>query len=542
MVYKLNNNIYIVIIFFLFFLCIFLRSYKITQIPPSLSWDEVAIGYNAYSILKTGKDEYGSFMPTLFRSFDDYKLPGLIYTSVLPIALFGLNEFAVRLPSMLAGIGIVVLGFFLGKEIINKKFGLLFSALLAINPWLINFSRQAFESNLGTFFVFLGIFFLLKSLKKFKYFYLANLFFALSLYYYYSPRFVIPFILIAYFFVNYEMIKKHAKHAFLGFFVFVVLLIPLIRATITPGAMLKVDQVLITSDKVYTEKAQRFSEIIAEHNNALFYRIFFNRRVAFVYAVTENYVKNLSFEHLFKTGLSQSGLMHLWELPFLIVGIIFVLRYPKKWKWLFIAYLVSYPLAGAITKEQPNALRTLIGAPVLDLFIAFGLYAVYRVLKKYQGLRQLATAAFIGIYIVSAINVYISYFNNGSILRSTDFGDGYKQLAEFLRKEDTYKKIWITGDRWRPYIHILFHQKVDPLEYQKSGTPDSFGYYSFGNASWDTEGTYLGSADLQELNAPATLFILSDSEYIKQKSKHTFKTEIPVNGLYTDHVFWAVTL
>ena len=49
-------------------LAFFLRFYKVTEIPPSLNWDEVSIGYNAYSILKTGRDEWGVFLPIHFKA------------------------------------------------------------------------------------------------------------------------------------------------------------------------------------------------------------------------------------------------------------------------------------------------------------------------------------------------------------------------------------------------------------------------------------------------------------------------------------------
>src|SRR5689334_16268177 len=88
----------IFITFVIFFLAFFARFYQLTQFPPGLTIDEVAIGYNAYSILKTGKDEWGNFLPLSFRSVGDYKAPILIYLTVPFIALFGETEFAVRLP------------------------------------------------------------------------------------------------------------------------------------------------------------------------------------------------------------------------------------------------------------------------------------------------------------------------------------------------------------------------------------------------------------------------------------------------------------
>jgi len=47
----------------------FLRLYNLANVPPHLTPDEASLGYNAYSILKTGKDEYGKFMPIIFKSF-----------------------------------------------------------------------------------------------------------------------------------------------------------------------------------------------------------------------------------------------------------------------------------------------------------------------------------------------------------------------------------------------------------------------------------------------------------------------------------------
>src|SRR5690242_10590705 len=85
-------------------LAVFIRFYHFNEVPPSLNWDEASLGYNAYSILKTGKDEWGRSFPLSFEAFGDYKLPGYIYTDVPFIAFFGLNSLAVRLPSMLAGV------------------------------------------------------------------------------------------------------------------------------------------------------------------------------------------------------------------------------------------------------------------------------------------------------------------------------------------------------------------------------------------------------------------------------------------------------
>ena len=129
-----------------------LRLYKLGDVPVSPDWDETALGYNAYSILKTGRDEYGTFLPLTIRSFDDYKPPLYVYLTVPSVALFGLSVWSTRLPSALMGILAVLGTYFLVKQLLKDKdnnIALLSSFLLAISPWHIQFSRVAFESNTG---------------------------------------------------------------------------------------------------------------------------------------------------------------------------------------------------------------------------------------------------------------------------------------------------------------------------------------------------------------------------------------------------------
>jgi len=84
-------------------LAFLLRFNKVTSDPPSLNWDEVSIGYNAYSVLKTGKDEWGVKFPLNFESYGEYKLPVQIYASIPGIAVFGLNELGVRITPVIYG-------------------------------------------------------------------------------------------------------------------------------------------------------------------------------------------------------------------------------------------------------------------------------------------------------------------------------------------------------------------------------------------------------------------------------------------------------
>ena len=144
----------------------FFRFYRLADLPPGLYWEEVALGYDAYSILKTGRDHHGHFLPIVaFESFGDYK-PALYFYAVVPfIKLFSLSGWAVRLPAALSGLAIVLglgrLMFLLldGEKERKKWLSLLAMLITAISPWAILFSRAGWEVNLATALILWGVLF-----------------------------------------------------------------------------------------------------------------------------------------------------------------------------------------------------------------------------------------------------------------------------------------------------------------------------------------------------------------------------------------------
>ena len=182
-------------------LAAFLRFVELGKNPPGLYWDEVSLGYNAYSILKTGRDEHGEFLPlTRFKAFGDYKPPGYIYATVPSIALFGLNEFAVRFPSALAGVIMVWLTYLLVRELFPTHLGvaLLAASLLAISPWHLQLSRVAFEAMLAAAFNLAGVYLFIKAINKSGWWLIpSGIFFVLTLYTFNSNRLLTPLIVLA---------------------------------------------------------------------------------------------------------------------------------------------------------------------------------------------------------------------------------------------------------------------------------------------------------------------------------------------------------
>src|SRR3989344_3727144 len=187
--YMNTKNLQKTILIGILVLAAVLRLYKLGQFPTHLTNDEAALGYNAYSILKTAKDEHGQFMPVIFKSFGDWK-PGLyIYATVPFVATLGLNEFSTRAASAVAGIVAVLLGYLIGKNLFSRRVALLSAVFLTISPWHLQFSRSAWEANFSLTLLLFGVYFFIQAVStKPKYIYLSALFFALTLWAYQGAK------------------------------------------------------------------------------------------------------------------------------------------------------------------------------------------------------------------------------------------------------------------------------------------------------------------------------------------------------------------
>ena len=131
--FKSQSNILLLLIIIL---AVFFRLCFLGTNPNGLSVEEASAGYDAYSMLLTGSDRYGDFLPIFARSFDDYIEAIYRYFDIPFIAIFGLNEFSTRLPAAMIGTLTVIIIYYLVKEAFNNNKIALFSALLlAISPW-----------------------------------------------------------------------------------------------------------------------------------------------------------------------------------------------------------------------------------------------------------------------------------------------------------------------------------------------------------------------------------------------------------------------
>ncbi len=288
----MNKKIFILILA----LAAFLRFYKLGQIPRGLDWDEVSNAYNAYSILKTGNDEYGKFLPLYNRSFDDYKPPLYMYLNIPTVAVFGLTPLAARLPSAFFGVLTVALVYFLSKILFKKELiALIAMFLMAISSWHIQFSRVGFEANLGLLLTAASFTIFLYGLQRNSQLLLISaVLFGLSFYSYHSARLFNPLLLVASIIIFRSQITKTAKK-YLILFVLIVAIIVTPFFIFSPREAIK-QRYETTTRKARVEDVDKSARFILEdrQENIPFATIIHNRRNVIAQTFLKNYFSGLS--------------------------------------------------------------------------------------------------------------------------------------------------------------------------------------------------------------------------------------------------------
>ncbi|OIP58197.1 MAG: hypothetical protein AUK12_00580 [Candidatus Levybacteria bacterium CG2_30_37_29] len=495
----INKKISFIILFVIIVLAAVIRLWQLGVVPPSPDWDEASLGYNAYSIMTTGKDEYGKFLPFILRSFDDYK-PALYAYFIIPfIKIFGLNILAVRLPSALFGILTVLATYFLVKELLSGKYSgyiaLLSSFFLAISPWHIQFSRVAFEAQVGLAFNIFAILFFLKGLKKHLMLLPSVLFAGFSIYIYQSEKVYLPILFAALFIIYRKDILSLPKKWLAGVFILgAIIVLPMFYQLVTnQNVLLRAKGVSVYSDQ--TQFLKRNAEKYNADKQAKNYLgiLVDNRRIEYVKAVVSGYISHWDLNWLFITGDIERhhapfmGLLYLFELPFLFIGIYQLLfgDFSKKGKLTIFAIFLIAPIPASITSGVPHAVRTINFLPTFQIFVSLGILTtamfVSRIKYKVLSIKVSYFIFSFGIlfFIFNFLYFLNQYFVQQNYYFSQNWQYGYKQAIDFIKPVmKNYDSIVVSNQSPldQSYIFFLFYLKHDPSLYQKFGGTESGGF------------------------------------------------------------------
>lgn len=499
-----------------------LRFYKLSTYP-ALNADEAAIGYNAYSLLLTGKDEHGNSWPIHFQSFNDYK-PGLYFYVVLPfVKLIGLNEWAVRIPGATLGVLTVLVLYFLVKELFkenkltidHQSLAIIASFMLAISPWHIHFSRGGWEVNLATFLITLGLLMFLKGLKNPKYYTLSAITFSLSLYSYHVARIVVPLLGLVLVIIYFKdiFIKKNLKFLVFGFSLLVITILPLAKELIGPAGFSRAAGVGLFADP---GPLNRINEQRGEHADftSITPKIFHNKAVNYGLAFFSNWVAHYHGEFLFLSGdaiqrnkVPETGQLYLFEIITVALGIIVLLRKFDRPSRVVFSWLLIAPVASALTFQSPHALRAHSMVIPITIISAVGLTIIFDWLRRFIKYRNVFYVLFSLIILLSFARYLHMYYIHMAKEYPYSSQYGVKELVDYVKNnEKTYKNVVVTDRYDQPYILFLFYSKYDPAVFQKEqaltakdqygfSTVREFGKYRFISfGKWeDVRSNYLNS-------------------------------------------------
>lgn len=504
-----------------------LRLFQLGEVPTGPNWDEAALGYNAYSVLTTGKDEYGTQFPLSLRSYNDYKPPLYMYLTIPSVKLFGLSLWSVRLPAVVVGILAVIGTYFMTREILSfsKKYATvrylpyLAAFLLALSPWHLQFSRMAFEAGIGVGLTIWAATCFFMGLRKQRYLSASAFLFALTLYAYHSYRIFTPLLVLLLGAIFFKTLLKDWKKLIVPIVVGVITLMPLIPVLTDSTTLTRLRGTSALADQTKLLERSVVKLATDRENNDIIGQLFDNRRVVFVQTLVSGYLSHYSLNWLFVTGDNARhhapgmGLMYVFELPLLLMGIYALAKHGKKAALIVFGWILISPIAASPTTELPHAIRSMVVLPSLQILVAVGIWQGLQIVQIFP---KLIARGIVVLFLGAAMMNGLYYLNMYYIHQNHEFSKywqyGYEQAVDYVKEHyNEYEKIVVSTKLEQPHMFFLFFLKYDPRLYLAQGGTSSGGFselnhfdkYEFRPIQWD-----------QERLDGKTLYIGSPSEII----------------------------
>ncbi|OGK62026.1 hypothetical protein A2334_04105 [Candidatus Roizmanbacteria bacterium RIFOXYB2_FULL_38_10] len=461
------------------FVSLFFSIFQKYPTPPCFNADEAAFGYNAYSLLNTGRDEYGTLLPLRLKSFGDYKMPLYSYLSIPFIAIFGLNEGGTRALNISLSFLFPFVVYLLSVELFKgKKVGLVAALLSSVSLGFHIVSRHAHETYLAAFLTTLACYLLIKSLQKpslmrFFFFLITSL---LLLFSYHPGRL---YVLFFFGFIFLYMLLQKQKNTLLLVLLFVVIgffgitdlvykperlknLIFLNNA----GFSLKIDELKTEGGirYLYNPLFIGIKEIILDHLT------YFSPQFLVV-----NGDENARF------GYPGMSIMTPLEYLFVFIGLYYLFKNKEKWRWFLLLLLFISPLSSSLAWSKGSLTRTVFLLVPLYISSSYGFVTFLSQAKnKYRLLVIFCIAVLFLFFQTLDWDFYLFHYpKRKTVIHAWQCG--YKELGTYIKENySKYDHFYITKDVGMPYIFMLFYLQIQPKEYQKQASLTPADEYGFG--------------------------------------------------------------
>jgi 4-amino-4-deoxy-L-arabinose transferase-like glycosyltransferase len=419
-----------------------LRFISLGSLPEGINTDEALDGYEAYSLLQTGKDHRGNTWPFYFQGFSDRvdnRFSLYVYSIIPSVAVFGLNEFATRLPAALYGLLTVLIIYFFAKEIFKNKYvGLLSAFLLAISPWHVQLSRTGLEGVMVPFLLSLGLFLFIKGVSgRSQYLLLSAIPFGLSLYAYAIVTALLPPIILALAIIYRKELWQNKK--------VILLFLAILFLIISPFLYLQATH--------FSELQSRFRQVSLPGQFNWFAHVI----ITFITYITTFFLVKMSIVYLFEAILILTGLT------------ICLFSLKKTNVQLVLALFVIMPLPLMLTDATVHQLRASFCLAVIPLLSGYGLYSIGHFIAQ----RRLFPArpgiifGVVLIVLVYAISLVTLFDKYPKTIDNLVHSHNFKQVAQYIEENGvSVEKIFVTEKANQPYIFLLYYLQYDPRTFQ----------------------------------------------------------------------------
>lgn len=463
---------------------LFIRLWGLDKSPLSVGFDEASIGYNAYSIYLTGKDEYGTPYPLSLRSFNDFKPALYAYLSIPFIHFFDLSQNSIRAPSAVMGTISFIFLLLIFKQLSKKSWmeSLIVIAVISFFPWRLHFSRVAFESNISMAF-FTGMVWCLINFNKNTLFKLGTILFsAASIYSYHSSRLAVPlflfFVIIDVFKFNFKKIINNPTKTIISLwpiFVVAILYLPLVLEANAGLLLTRLSQTNVFSHFYpFTPSELRFTQNI--WLNVLAHPLYYLGGILSGHLLNYLSPKNLSlliYPGVIKSAqvISGTGMLGFVGGFLFIVGLVTQFKSLVLEKRILIYWIIAGIIPAALTWEWFYPLRSLNIYPAIDIIVGLGIIFILKSLKKIKNTLFKFSVALGSLAVILMSSVYntLNEYNFGAWETNGEFQPGgYKEGAPLLMSlMDKYDTIYIDSNQAQNYTIFWFYLKYPPQNVQK---------------------------------------------------------------------------
>lgn len=485
------------------------------SLPISLYWEEVALGYDAYSLWQTGADHHGNFLPIVaLESFGDWKPPVYAYLASPLVGIFGLTSWAVRLPAALAGVWLVVVISYLGwwwakylnlsNEVANR-WAVWSIWLASLSVWGVIFSRGAWEVMVASSLLTTAMALLLafSENKQVKYLWLAAVSMGISLYTYHAARLLVPiflFFFIVFLFQNSAWrskavievwLRKNITALLIVLFTSLLLALPLLADIANPSVTTRFAQTSLLSVSEGVEQTNYWRSLVG---NNVISRLVFHRYWYWAGEIIANLGKHLTIDFLFVSGdknprhsLQLLGQLYPLDLILFLTGLVWLTKDKLQKNWFWLAWFILALLPASLTTATPHALRSLMAWPAAIILLTTGADYIYLLLIKLKTSDiflfkpKLNLGLFVNIIIFIVVCLYLLQAVVGGLIwwryhkvaNAHEYQYGYKEVVQhvlLLQKQYSHLPTFFSREQGRPLMYYWFFSKADPKQVQAVAT------------------------------------------------------------------------